>query len=394
MDLSKTKIAFYVVDYTPVGGVQRVTGKLISLFQASGIAVDYLISSHKEHAAPQFDFPQVGYDYVLESTKKEVIIEKLSAYLKEHKINVLIFSGDNMSISLAVIQACALANCHAIPQYHGSAYAYLKKYIYLENIRQKPILALRLLHSKLVYPFKKNKLRRYLQSTCSKVVCVSEGSANELIELFDHQAEIKQKVTTIYNPLTFTSSEVVNSDTKEKRIVYLARLENKHKNSIMVVKVWKELAERYPDWHLDILGEGPAGEAMRQYCAEHQINNVHFHGMVSDVSRFLSKSSIALLTSNCEGLGVAMIEAAMHKNALVATSAHGGVIDIIPDEAHGLLSPRNDVYAFVQNLESLINNRELRLKLADNVFKRMHIFNDSRILRDWKQLLADLKPVN
>src|SRR5690606_7796482 len=139
-------------------------------------------------------------------------------------VGTLIFQGDNMTIALAILEACKKARCRGILHYHGSPYAYLRKYIYIGDILENPINIGKLLLSKVAYPFKKRKLKKVLDNATDGLVCVSEGTAEELRNIFDLSEGQGENILSIHNPLTFDVPESQGPDRpqKEKVIIYVS----------------------------------------------------------------------------------------------------------------------------------------------------------------------------
>ncbi|MEO7522447.1 MAG: glycosyltransferase [Ferruginibacter sp.] len=382
------RTAFFIIDYSITGGVERVNANLSKLFFNNNIEASYIISLRSAQVKPDIDYPDHLEIFVLFPDGNVVdIVTTLSKFLRHHSISTLIFQGDNMTITLAVQKAARLAQCRSILHYHGSPYGYLKKYIYLADVLQKPLNAFKLLWSHIVYPFKKAKLKKVITNADGGFVCVSEGVRKELLALFALPEEMAKNVISIPNPLTFK----VNNNTtfnKEKKIVYLSRLHRKHKNSMLSLKAWKILQNKYPGWKLYILGDGVLKKAMENYCMHQQLTNVIFAGMVNNVETYLQASSISILTSDCEGLGMGLLESAAYKNALVVTRADGGVTDIVEDGITGFLVPRNDSKGLAEKMSLLMNDKTAREKMGDNASKKLAYFDDSIITSLWKKLLA------
>lgn len=382
--MDKLKINFFIVDHTPIGGVQRVSCSLIYLFIASGIEVEYLLSQHNNFETPHFPYPNSIKYLNLRSSTKE-LEEKLFIQFTELKIKNLIFSGDNMSVSIALLKAAKRAGMKAIPQYHGSPHAYLDKYISLNDMINKPYLFLKYAVAKCFRPFKILKLKKYLALAENGIACVSEGSALEIKKLYKNSPEIVQRVFTIYNPLHI-DVETIECDLNKKKntVVYLSRLEDKHKNSFMALRAWEEIAHKYPNWEFHILGDGSIAEKMKLYVAKKNLKNVIFQGMVADIAPHLSKSKISVLSSNCEGLGMGVLESICYRNAIVSTLSNGGITDLVRNEISGLLVPRNDYKAFAKSIEKLILNDALRLQYVVESYKVLENFRDEKIVQQWR----------
>ena len=382
--MDKLKIDFFIVDHTPIGGVQRVSCSLINLFIASGIEVEYLLSQHNNFETPHFPYPNSIKYLNLRSSTKE-LEEKLIKHFTELKIKNLIFSGDNMSVSIALLKAAKRAGVKAIPQYHGSPHAYLDKYISVSDMLNKPFLAVKYLVAQCFRPFKILKLKNYLLLSENGIACVSKGSANEIKKLYRNSPQVLDKVFTIYNPLHIDVNRIYcDVNLKDNVIVYLSRLEDKHKNSFMTVKAWKQIAHKYPNWELHILGDGAIGDKMKSYAAKNNIKNIVFKGMVTDIGTHLSASKISILSSNCEGLGMGLVESICYRNAIVTTASHGGVADLVQNGVSGLVVPRNDHKAFAESMEKLMRNDSLRLQYVEESHKVLEKFTDDKIVQEWR----------
>lgn len=382
--MNKLIIDFFLIDPTPIGGVERVTCSLSNLFINSGIAVDHLLSKQNDYEVPHFPFSNSIEFHNLNSSTKE-LEENLFSHFEKLNIKNLIFSGDNMSISIAVLKAAKRAGVKAIPQYHGSPHAYLDKYISFTDILHKPFLFFKYAVSKLVRPFKFLKLKNYLTLAENGVACVSKGSAAELKKLYRNYPDLVNKIFTIYNPLHIDVKSISsNFNTKKNKIVYLSRLEHKHKNSFLTVKAWNEIAYKYPEWELHILGDGAISGKMKKFVSQKKITNVVFHGMVTDIAPHLSSSKISILSSNCEGLGMGIVESICYGNAIVATRSNGGITDLVQNEVSGLLVPRNDYLAFATSVETLMTNEILRIQYVEQSYKVLQNFSNDKIVQQWK----------
>ena len=179
----------------------------------------------------------------------------------------------------------------------------------------------------------------------------------------------------------------LDSDIKKNHIVYISRLEKKHKNSFLVIKAWGVIAKKYPSWELHILGDGSLKPKMEKFSIENTINNVFFHGFVNNVSEYLKEGKISVLSSNCEGLGMGILESISYKNAIVSTKSDGGITDLVSHEFNGLLVPKDDYESFSRAVEKLINNDNLIKEYAENGFSLLDDFSESKIIEKWVKIL-------
>ncbi len=378
-DVHKNKpIGFFIIDYSTGGGVERVTANLMREFSEQGFQNLHLISLKSSLEQPVMNYPEMKGLKILSQSKN--FAQELKDYLCKHHIRHLIFQGDNMTIGLEVLKAAKLANCKAYPQYHGSPYAYLKKYPDAEHAN-----LLKRLFAGVVYPFKKSKLRKFIQSSPQGLFCVSNGSADELKHLFRGEKGIVNKIKVIHNPIVLPETSVLE---KQKSIVLASRLESRHKNAFLAVKSWAIIAQDFPDWNLVILGDGSLKNKMESFCEEHHIKNVIFKGFVNNVEQYLETSAISLSVSNCEGFPMSIAEAITYGNVIVSTDSDGGIRDMLIHNQTALVSPKNDANAFAQNLSIIMKNKEMRELMVYNAHQNLKLFSQKHhAVRLWISVL-------
>ncbi|MEE9350245.1 MAG: glycosyltransferase [Flavobacteriaceae bacterium] len=378
----KHKIAFFVINHTSIGGVERVNSGIISLFLKNELNVHSLISFAKKNVEnTAISYPK---ELKFHSVNKDSLTIDLANYINTHRITHLIFQGDNMTISQDILNALKQTNCKGFLHYHGSPYAYLQKNYYWSDIIEKPITALKILAAKIVYPIKKNKLKRIINESSDGFVAVSNGVKKELNTIFKTNFN---NVVSIHSPTSFNPKLTVDINQKEKNIVFTSRLVRKHKNAFLTLKVWKLLHEKYPDWKLQILGYGVILDQMNSYIKSHNLTNVKIFGYVNNIDDFLRKSAISMVTSDTEGFSMFAYESLVFKNPIVSTESYGGIWDMIKHDYNGLFSPRNDAEKMASNLELLMNDNDLRVEMGQHSYEKFLELQQEDIFKQWQTLL-------
>ena len=123
-----------------------------------------------------------------------------------------------------------------------------------------------------------------------------------------------------------------------------------------------------------IVGDGMDTLKMINYVNDRQLSSSYkelgkecdilFTSWRSDIDCILAASDIVCLTSLNEGTPVSIIESMASETASISTDV-GGVLDIIENNISGIVCP-NDVNIYGENLLKLIEDDDLRLKLAEN----------------------------
>jgi glycosyltransferase involved in cell wall biosynthesis len=121
---------------------------------------------------------------------------------------------------------------------------------------------------------------------------------------------------------------------------------------------------------LYIIGAGEEELALHKMIAEEGLEDrVHLVGFVSQGWQLLKAFDVFVLTSVKEGLPYVLLEAAQAEVASVGSSIPG-VRDIIKDEVTGLIFKSKNPSDLAKKLERLIDNKELRQRLANTAHER------------------------
>lgn len=125
--------------------------------------------------------------------------------------------------------------------------------------------------------------------------------------------------------------------------------------------LWLELATRVlheaPDTHFLLVGGGPLDEEVRdQWTTIARPDRIHLPGMKADVAPYLSAMDAYLMTSDFEGLPIALLEALSVGLPVVSTAA-GGVPEVITAET-GIVVDCGDVEALRSAVLTLVNDRD------------------------------------
>lgn len=169
-----------------------------------------------------------------------------------------------------------------------------------------------------------------------------------------------------------------------KRIVCLANL-RPQKNHYLLLEIAKKIISIHKDWSFHLVGKDfkdSYSNKIKEFIVHNRLqNNVFIYGSKNDISYILSQSNIGILTSNSEGLPLALLEYGLNKLPVISTNV-GEIDSIITNNENGFLCKINDVDCFVNYLKHLINNEELRKSLAhenfnkiENNFSEKHIIN-------------------
>ncbi len=136
-------------------------------------------------------------------------------------------------------------------------------------------------------------------------------------------------------------------------------------NPMMLLRVFQNVKEAYPEALLKIVGTGPLEEKMKQYVTKHMLKDVNFMGRVPDVKlkELFNWADIFVNTTNVDNQPVSVLEA-MACGLAVASTDVGGVPDIITPGDTGLISPATDSETMTKNIFQILENDKLVERLS------------------------------
>ena len=198
-----------------------------------------------------------------------------------------------------------------------------------------------------------------------------------------------KKVCVIPNPVRFTKSSL--SPLKNKRILACGRL-CYQKNYSSLLRAIRPVFDRFPDWSLDIIGEGEEYTLLRNEIKLLSLeNNVFLRGTQANIQEWMSHSSLFVSTSRFEGFSLVLVEAMSCGVPVVSYSCPTGPKDIIDDGIDGFLVPPGDEISLSQRICTLIEDEALRKRMGIAALKKSERYSIERIIDMWLSLFEELR---
>jgi glycosyltransferase involved in cell wall biosynthesis len=216
-------------------------------------------------------------------------------------------------------------------------------------------------------------IARYLLPRASAVRVVSQRLKRELINKFGVE-EKKITMVPIYSEVRSQKSEVRSRLGDEFVFLTVGRLVPV-KNINLQIEAMADIVKIYPATRLWIVGDGPEKEnlkfkivSLRETTRRVENlklgNNIKLLGWQNDLTKYYSQADAFLLTSNYEGWGLTVIEAASFGLAIVMTDV-GCAGEVIKNGESGFVVPVGDKVALKQAMIKLIEDGELRKKMGE-----------------------------
>lgn len=207
---------------------------------------------------------------------------------------------------------------------------------------------------------------------------------NQAQEYFSKR--IQNKSVIIPNPIFIDDIYPVSK--KEKRIVNVGRLVPQKRQDLLI-KAFKRIHYKYPEYILEIYGDGPERNKLEELILDLGLhNNVILHGTVWNLHSKIKDAEIFVLTSDYEGMPNALMEAIALGIPSISTDCPiGGPSKIIKQKENGLLIPTSNIDEIVYAIELLITNQDLREKLSVNGLELRKEFSFEKISNKWRDFL-------
>jgi len=210
---------------------------------------------------------------------------------------------------------------------------------------------------------------KFLINRADSVRVVSERLKNEAMNNFGVQPD-KITVAPIFSskPLELDSTSVEKRQSDKFVFLTVSRLVPV-KNIGLQIRALKSLEQQFPQAELWITGEGRERAELEKTVAGLNLNRkVKFLGWQSsaELAKIYSQADCFLLTSNEEGYGLVVMEAARYGLPIIMTDV-GLAGEFIKNEENGLVIPIGDETALKTAMVRIMADKSLAERLSNNV---------------------------
>lgn len=348
-------ICFYLSSFV-TGGIPRAVSLVGNELQKNP---DYHITALCHSNLGQKDIYQTDFEVtylysretpVMNAMLKDHYVKKVSRYLKEKAIDLLIVCEELYAPAAVVAGRKLRILCwlHTSP-YAGNYYRFQKTCRFIGFIR------------------------------CNGIITITNTTKEILRKKYR-----RKKITCIYNPADeklFGLTGVYDPDTN--KIVAVGRL-SFQKNFHSMVRIAASLRRDMPElrWHL--YGEGADREELEALIREHQLEDVFImKGHCDDMYERYNDYSAIVMTSKYEGFPMTLIEASACGLPMLAYDIMTGPSEIIDDGENGFLCPEGAEEEMKQKIIRVFSDRELRIKMSENSRRTAQKLRIDRIASQW-----------
>lgn len=376
------------------GGMERATHQLAVMLAGKGHRVT-LLCRNRNRLGESY-MPPADLIFMPASLSRRQEQDFLANLVRERGIETIIdqteggiagrwgifrHRGDMRGISIRLIAV-----------QHSSQYTYLT---YYQSINQrKPGRGIAgktssFFHNAFILKLKKyravwlqRKLFRELASDYDQIVTLSEGGIDEFKKLCPSVPADK----LVCIPNIVEPAVIPKGLRKEYRCLFVGRLHNASKGVDRLLRIWKKVEEACPEWRLDIVGDGPDADILKESAKRLELSRITFHGF-RNPAPYYSRASVFCMTSTFEGFGLVLVEAMQHGCVPVAFDSYPAVRDIISRGENGILIPPFQEETYADALISLMNNPDELKKFSLQSLHVSRKFSPARLAPRWAAIL-------
>ncbi|MEZ8024947.1 MULTISPECIES: glycosyltransferase family 4 protein [unclassified Vibrio] len=223
------------------------------------------------------------------------------------------------------------------------------------------------------------KIRKFIYRWVSGVVILTDEDRNKYSWFGNN------KIHTIPNIVSVKHS--LKSVNKDKTVIAVGRLCHQ-KGFDLLISAWKKVDNR--SWNLHIYGEGEDEELLSNMIEEYYLNNVKLFPFTPNIDEKYQSSSIFVLSSRFEGLGMVLIEALAHKLPCISFDCPAGPKTIIKHGINGTLVPTGDIEKLANAISELMESEELRNEFSRNSIDSIKEFSEVSVVNKWNVMLGGI----
>ena len=216
-------------------------------------------------------------------------------------------------------------------------------------------------------------------SKVDAIVALTEGDANEWRKVHSH-------VVVIPNIVHLNEGAV--STLENKRVIWVGRFDYQ-KRPLEMVRIWEKIQPLFPDWQLDMYGEGDQLQKLEDKVRSLGMN-INIHQPTEYIFDCYRESSILVSTSLFEPFGLVIPEAMSCGIPVVSYDCPFGPAYIITDGIDGFLIKARDIDEFINKVCILLNSLDLRMKMGAEGHVSSRRYESRKIIPCWEQLFLRL----
>lgn len=211
-------------------------------------------------------------------------------------------------------------------------------------------------------------------------------------ELCDFYSKRINNTKVVYIPNFIDNVSSKTCDLSSKQLISVGRLDP-IKGFDDLIDLFNLFYQKYPDWNLHIVGDGPEKEILQT-----KINKLGLSKKITlcgtkfseELENEYLNSSIYVMTSHSESFGLVLVEAANYGLPLIAFDSAQGANEIIENNKNGFLIKDRNAEEMIAKIEELLNDSSKMQYFSKNSKNTALKFSKEAISKEWNKFLNNI----
>ena len=195
-------------------------------------------------------------------------------------------------------------------------------------------------------------------------------------------------IEVIPNAITYIPSE--KSNLENKKVVAVGRY-SFQKGFDRLIEAWRIVVKDFPDWKLDIVGDGEEYEKLKKLISGYGLDNsvalIKTKKNIGDVYR---NASVYAMTSRYEGLPMVLLEAQSYGLPVVSFDCKCGPKDIIDEGENGFIVADGNISLFAVRMAELMKDMSLRKRMGEKAGISILKYDEATVMGKWIQTFKSI----
>ena len=369
-----------------VGGAERVISDKANYLANAGHQIMLISYEQGQHKMPYDLHSSVGYmdlDCRFFTLSKYPSLLRLYHFLRlrfkfrkslhdvilSFKADVVVMASDWQTLIDVVLDASG--SVPVIAEFHN-AYDYVMRNVEVSGS---------MLKIKVAKAYYWNTLKHLKR--CASLIALTNVDAKNWKKHF-------KNVVVIPNPLSYYPDVVDDIAKDNGRIIFVGRF-NHEKRIDRLIDAFRLIADKYPDWHVDIFGEGNEKQKMLNQIKNLKLDGrVIIHEPTKSIYDEYKRSEMLVLCSEHEAYSLVLVEAMSCGVPCVSFDCPVGPGEIIDDGVTGRLAKNGDVQDLASKIEWLIVHESERKEMGKKARESAANRRLSIVMSEYEMLLKNV----
>lgn len=203
--------------------------------------------------------------------------------------------------------------------------------------------------------------------------------------------EYASKMEVIHNYPSIDGRQIPLNLPRENLVICVGRLAAV-KNFKVAIQAWTYLVHEFPDWRLEIYGQGEEESPLRREITRLGLKDkVRLMGQTKDLASVYRRAAILAHPSRYEGFPLSVTEALACGVPTVGFLNTSGVGQLVQPGENGLLADREEgARGFAESLRELMSSPEVRERMSSQARRSVERFSYENYRERWREVIREV----